>query len=884
MASNTCRWRLFLPTANAPAGRAAQPLPAKLTGSKENRGRVLTNAAPIFDFMRSKAHFLLDLCEAADGKIQILLRMTGGDLRADAVAALRDDRIAEADDIDALLEHPAREFLRRARIVEHDRNDRMLTGKQVEAMLFHLRAEIARVGMDAVAQLGGLLKQIDGAQRCCADGGRQRIGEEIGAGTLPQQIDDGLTSRSVAAGGAAHGLTEGAGDDVHPAHDAAVFRRAAAMLTHEADGVAVVHHRQRVEFIRKVADGLQVGDIAVHGEHAVGGDENFLAAGCAGRLELGAQIVHIVVLIAEALRLAETHAVDDGGVVQLVGNDGVLRAEQRLEQAAVGVEAGGIEDGVVRTDEIGDPALQLLMNFLRAADEADRRKAEAPAVIAFLRSFDQRGMGRKTEIIVGAEVYDALFVTTGTARVWVTGVLNGLSLLIVLYLVRKDENSAYKVGWIALIGLLPLLGGALYLAFGNKRPSRRLRSKMQAVEQAHRADRAQQPGQTAGLYDENRGVSRYLTQYGCYPAWQNTTARYFSCGEAMYPTLLADLEKAEKSIFLEFFIVSQGKMWQGVEDILRRKAAQGVDVRLIYDDFGSLLGLPKDFVVRMERAHIRCIPFNPVVPLLSLVMNHRDHRKIVVIDGKVAYTGGINLADEYINAITRFGYWKDAGLRIEGAAVWNFTVMFLDFWNAFRPFEQDYSAFRPQLAVLPASDGVVQPYADSPLDEEPVAETVYLDILAQSQQYVYFYTPYLAIGEEMLDALRNAAKRGVDVRLVLPGIPDKKLVFRLSRSYYLPLLRAGVRIYEYTPGFLHAKCCVSDDRAAVVGSINMDYRSMFLHFECGVLLLQNSQVLALRDDVRRTLPQCREVQCADCRTGLAGTVLDSVLRLLSPLM
>ena len=250
----------------------------------------------------------------------------------------------------------------------------------------------------------------------------------------------------------------------------------------------------------------------------------------------------------------------------------------------------------------------------------------------------------------------------------------------------------------------------------------------------------------------------------------------------------------------------------------------------------------------------------------------------------MGYVHGVNLADEYINKKVRFGYWKDAGLRIEGAAVWNFTVMFLDFWNAFRPFEQDYSAFRPQLAVLPASDGVVQPYADSPLDEEPVAETVYLDILAQAQQYVYFYTPYLAIGEEMLDALRNAAKRGVDVRLVLPGIPDKKLVFRLSRSYYLPLLRAGVRIYEYTPGFLHAKCCVSDDRAAVVGSINMDYRSMFLHFECGVLLLQNSQVLALRDDVRRTLPQCREVQCADCRTGLAGTVLDSVLRLLSPLM
>ena len=476
------------------------------------------------------------------------------------------------------------------------------------------------------------------------------------------------------------------------------------------------------------------------------------------------------------------------------------------------------------------------------------------------------------------------FFSLTAGKVWVNAGLNVLSLFITLYLVRKDENSDYKIIWLVLIGMMPLLGGALYLAFGNKAPAKRMRQRMQAVERRHTADLAQQPGQTDALDPASRGLSRYVSEYGPYPAWKNSTAKYYPCGEAMYPDLLADLEKAERFIFLEFFIVRTGKMWKGVEDILVRKAAQGVDVRLIYDDFGSLLGLPSDFVVKMERAHIRCIPFNPVVPLLSLVMNHRDHRKIVVIDGKVAYTGGINLADEYINAITRFGYWKDAGLRIEGTAVWNFTVMFLDFWNAFRPFEQDYSAFRPQLAVLPASDGVVQPYADSPLDEEPVAETVYLDILAQAQQYVYFYTPYLAIGEEMLDALRNAAKRGVDVRLVLPGIPDKKLVFRLSRSYYLLLLRAGVRIYEYTPGFLHAKCCVSDDRAAVVGSINMDYRSMFLHFECGVLLLQNSQVLTLRDDVRRTLPQCREVQCADCRTGLVGTVLDSVLRLLSPLM
>ena len=470
-----------------------------------------------------------------------------------------------------------------------------------------------------------------------------------------------------------------------------------------------------------------------------------------------------------------------------------------------------------------------------------------------------------------------------TGRVWLNGSLKLLSILIVLYLVRKDENSAYKIGWIVLIGVLPLLGGALYLAFGNKAPAKRLRERMQKVEQAHTADLAPQEGQTDTLELSCKNMSRYVERYGPYPAWKNTAAEYFPCGEAMYPKLLADLEQAEKFIFLEFFIVKTGKMWDGVEAILKRKAAEGVDVRLIYDDFGSLLGLPTDFVIRMEKNRIHCIPFNPVVPLVSLVMNHRDHRKIVVIDGNVAYTGGVNLADEYINAEHRFGYWKDAAIRLEGAAVWNFTVMFLNCWNAFRPLETDYAPYAP--TRLPKQqDGIVQPYSDSPLDEEPLAETVYLNILSQAKRYVYIYTPYFAVGEEMLDALKNAAKRGVDVRLVLPGIPDKKLVFRLSRSYYVPLIRAGVRIYEYTPGFLHAKCYVSDDRVAVVGSINMDYRSLFLHFECGALLFHNSQVIALRDDVRATLPQCREVQLSDCRTSLPGTLLDSVLRLLSPLM
>ena len=497
-----------------------------------------------------------------------------------------------------------------------------------------------------------------------------------------------------------------------------------------------------------------------------------------------------------------------------------------------------------------------------------------------------------TVVLVLAQVAWLLwaFFWLAAGRVWVNAALNLLSIIIALYLVRKDETSAYKIGWIVLIAVLPLLGGAMYLLFGNKRPARWLRERMEAVEQEHRTLLLQNPAenasQTAGLDTVSRSLSRYIAQYGPYPPWSGTAARYYACGEEMYPALLADLERAERFIFLEFFIIHPGRMWDGIEAILRRKAAQGVDVRLIYDDFGSLLTVPTDFVVRMERNHIRCIPFNPVVPLVSLVMNHRDHRKIVVIDGTIAYTGGVNLADEYINAEQRFGYWKDAALRIEGAAAWNFSVMFLNFWNSFRPTEKDYSLFAPDPAVCShiQPDGVVQPYADSPLDEEPLAETLYLDILAQAQSYVYLYTPYFAVGESLLDAMRCAAKRGVDVRLVVPGTPDKKLVYRLTRSYYVPLLRAGVRVYEYSPGFLHAKCCVSDDRAAIVGSINLDYRSLYLHFECGVLLLENSQVSALRDDVLATVAVSREVSLSDCHTSIPGTLLDSVLRLLSPLM
>ena len=500
-----------------------------------------------------------------------------------------------------------------------------------------------------------------------------------------------------------------------------------------------------------------------------------------------------------------------------------------------------------------------------------------------------------TVVLVALQVAWLLwaFFSLTTGRVWVNVGLQLLSLLMMLYLVRKDENSAYKIGWIVLMGVLPLLGGALYLAFGNKRPAKRLRLKMQAVEDAHKKDLVQEPGVLEGLDAREQGQSRYVAKYGPYPAWQNTRTQYFACGEAMYPQLLQDLERAEHTIFVEYFIVHTGKMWDGVEAILRHKAAQGVDVRLIYDDFGSLLGLPTDFVVRMERAHIRCIPFNPVVPLLSLVMNHRDHRKIVVIDGTVAYTGGVNLADEYINARVRFGYWKDAAIRLTGECVWSFTSMFLELWDYILKIESDYTFYRAtsmekhrlQEKIHADEKGFVQPYTDSPLDHEDVGENVYLNIISRAKKYLYIFTPYLIIGSEMRTALVNAAKSGVDVRLVVPGIPDKKLVYFLTQSNFPYLIKNGVKIYTYTPGFIHAKCFVSDDVQATVGTVNMDYRSLCLHFECGVWMYRTRAVLQVKEDALKTFAESHEVTLEEFqkKSFLVRTFMGA-LKLFAPLL
>lgn len=354
----------------------------------------------------------------------------------------------------------------------------------------------------------------------------------------------------------------------------------------------------------------------------------------------------------------------------------------------------------------------------------------------------------------------------------------------------------------------------------------------------------------------------------------------------MYEVLLSELEKAENYIFLEFFIVQEGVMWDSILAILKEKARQGIKVRLIYDDMGCFFLLPNDYPKRLAKDGIECTMFNPFRPFLTAKQNNRDHRKIISIDGKVAFTGGINLADEYINAIEKYGHWKDSGIMIQGKAAWSFTLMFLEMWEICTGCNEDYASYYPwhkdSCKILP--DGFVQPYADSPMDTENVGEHVYLQILNQAQDYVYINTPYLIVDDSMVSALSLAAKRGVDVRIITPHKWDKWIIHMTTRSYYRELIKAGVKVYEYTNGFMHAKTFVSDDRTATVGTTNLDFRSLYLHFECGALLFDSTAVMEVKEDFLNTLEICQQITEKDCSFNVVMRLLQDVLRLFAPLM
>ncbi len=465
-----------------------------------------------------------------------------------------------------------------------------------------------------------------------------------------------------------------------------------------------------------------------------------------------------------------------------------------------------------------------------------------------------------------------------------------LSVLAVLWLVNAQSDPGYKIAWLIPILLFPIFGGLFYLAFGGNRMSKRMSRKMQGMERKMRQELggSERARQLAPFGADSVNQARYLERYACAPVYRNTEATYFPLGDDVFPRMLEELRKAKRYIFLEYFIIEEGLFWNSILEILEQKVSEGVDVRVIYDDIGSLFTLPKDYAKTLEEKGIRCCVFNRFIPVLSLRLNNRDHRKFLIVDGQVGFTGGVNLADEYINYKVKYGHWKDTAILLRGEAVWSMTVMFLTMWDHVRGVDENLADYRPEPVADLApgcEDYFVQPYTDSPLDHEPVGEAVYLNLINKAKGYVYITTPYLIISDSVNTALCNAAKAGVDVRIMTPHIPDKKIIFEVTRAHYGPLLEAGVKIYEYTPGFVHAKNFVVDDRWATVGTVNMDYRSMFLHFEDGVWLCGAPCIQDVKEDFLETLAQCELITLRRWRSHSGPRLLlRAVLRVFAPLM
>ena len=433
--------------------------------------------------------------------------------------------------------------------------------------------------------------------------------------------------------------------------------------------------------------------------------------------------------------------------------------------------------------------------------------------------------------------------------------------------------------------LFPIVGALLYIVIGgNLHKSKVLKAIKQSEENGSKYF-IQDAKIKKEIESQNNGKINYLMNYLNFPVTKNNDIEYYKLGELAYPEMLKELKNAKKYIFLEYFIIKNGTMWSGILKILEEKAKEGIDVRLIYDDMGCIAFLPTSYPKQMEAKGIKCIAFNKLNPFLGVIMNNRDHRKMMIIDGKTVFSGGMNLADEYINLEHPYGIWKDNGIKITGEAVWNFTIMFLNMWNSYRKDDVDYEKYKYDFSKENLEqNGYTIPYGETPLDNEIVGENVYLNIINQAQKYVYIMTPYLIIDTDMINSLILAAKRGVDVRIVVPGIPDKKIVYSLTTSYFETLIKNGVKIYKYTPGFVHSKVFVSDDNIATVGTINLDYRSLYLHFECGVFMQNVDVVKDVKNDFIDTIEKSKIVSKKEATPKLLKGVWQAVLRLFAPLM
>ena len=494
-------------------------------------------------------------------------------------------------------------------------------------------------------------------------------------------------------------------------------------------------------------------------------------------------------------------------------------------------------------------------------------------------------------IILEIRMITQFFKWFGNTAAWIEIRLRIIGVLIVLYIVNNSKHLSSDMLWILSIMVSPVFGTALYLLLGANLLSSETFHNILIRTLDARKYYKQDPEVLKEMEEKapvHSGQFRYISEGAYFPFYRNTGFNYYGLGDEGYPVMLEELKKAEKFIFMEYFIIEEGTMWNGMLEILKQKAAEGLDVRVLYDDLGSFFTLPLSYARQLEEYGIKCIPFNKINPFIGSIANHRDHRKIMVIDGKVAFSGGVNLADEYINVKVIHGHWKDNIIRITGEAVWSYTVLFLTHWNALRKTDDNYTVFKVESEPTEQFDGYIAPYGETPLGDERTAQNIYLNILNQAKDYCYIFTPYLMIDTDFINSLILAAKRGVDVRLMTPGVPDKKLVYKITQSYYRNLLRGGVRIIEYTPGFVHAKVFVCDDKIATVGTVNLDYRSLYLHFENGTYLYDVSAVMDIKKDFLDTLTVSTEVSLKDRqharRFRPLSTLLIGILKLFAPLM
>lgn len=469
---------------------------------------------------------------------------------------------------------------------------------------------------------------------------------------------------------------------------------------------------------------------------------------------------------------------------------------------------------------------------------------------------------------------------------WIEAVLKIISIFLVVGIANYSKHLSFDIFWMIMIIVSPVFGTTLYLLIGADQITNKTHKSL--LMESDKADKYYQQDKqeyeaALTLNNTYKGQIEYIVNNAHFPIYANDNVKYFELGDNGFPCMIEELLNAKKFIFLEYFIIEDGIMWQKIINILEDKVKQGVEVRVMYDDVGSVMTVPSTFVNELKKKGIKCISFNRLNPIVSIVVNHRDHRKILVIDGKVAFTGGINIADEYINQKKKYGHWKDNVIRVAGNAVWSFTVLFLTNWNAISRENEDYEKYHV-ISTNKKTKGYIAPYGDMPFDDESVGQNVYLNILHQAKDYCYIMTPYLIIDSDMKSALIMAKKRGVDIRIITPGIPDKKIIWKITKSYYPELLREGIKIYEYTPGFVHAKVFISDDVIATVGTINLDYRSLYLHFENGLFLYYVDEIKKIKDDFIKTIEQCHEIQNEDIHTSFLRGFILSLIRLFSPML